>query len=299
MAVPATARTPCADVAPGTYVDNRLIYPADDELRRAFDVLKRAKIPNIPEIVNQLRAELAKEYPDAAAIAELISADPALAARLLMQANSALFGGRVEIINVKQAVIRMGLARVANLVTAELLASTIPHDQSSIAPIWEAINEEARAAVAIARLVDDISEDEAYLLGLLHDVGPLLFASLEPAYLEQFDAQLTTPDSIIQWEQKHFGVDHTAIGFLLARHWQMPDDFALAVFHHHSGVCACFDDSRVRGLTALIKLANFLVSQPVRSNQGKTSDIEPARRELMIEDSDWAQLQQDALLGFR
>jgi HD-like signal output (HDOD) protein len=275
------------------------LYPTQPELEAAFGIVRHARVPHVPDVVLQIRAEVGREDADPHRIADLVALDPALTGNLLRTVNSAAFGGLVELDSVHQAVIRLGVAQVANLITAELLAHLAEDDVPAVREAWESTAEVAKAAMVIASHVQDVGADEAYLFGMLHDVGNILFARVDPALSQFRTLAIEAPVSVLPHERARIGTDHATVGFLFARHWRLPDYFALAIYHHHAMSCADIDDPHIRSLIAIIKLATYLTSLHLR-------DLElpemvqyrmAAKRELMLSDEVWEELRQDALSG--
>lgn len=273
------------------------LYPSEAELRTAYQRAGGNRIPHVPDVLLQLQTEIAREEPDVRRVADLIGEDPALTGSLLRTVNSAAFGASVELENVHQAVVRLGLPRVANLVAAELIGGLVEDGNAEVRRVWEEIREVARIALLIAREVEGVDPDEAYLFGMLHDVGNILFARLAPTTRQLRDLAAVMPVSALRQEHARLGTDHVTVGFLFARHWRLPDYFCLAVYHHHALSCAGLEDPRVRSLIAIIKLANYLASTHLRDMEmpEMVQYRAAARRELMLPDAVWDQLRQEAL----
>lgn len=275
----------------------RSLYPSEAELRTAYQRACGNRIPHVPDVLLQLQTEIARDEPNVRRVADLIGEDPALTGSLLRTVNSAAFGASVELENVHQAVVRLGLPRVANLVTAELIGGLVDDGSAEVRQVWEEVREVARIALLIAREVEGIDPDEAYLFGMLHDVGSILFARMAPGSKRLRDMAAVMPVNALRQEQARLGTDHVTVGFLFARHWRLPEYFCLAVYHHHALSCAGLEDPHVRSLIAIIKLANYLASTHLRDMEmpEMVQYRAAARRELMLLDSVWEQLRQEAL----
>lgn len=273
------------------------IHPSKEALRAAFALTQRVQLPHIPDVIVELRSELAGSYPDARRVADLVAQDPALAGGLIKRVNSAALAGVEPIESVQQAVVRLGMDEVTRLLTAEALGVVTAGGGPEVHRVWESIVETAAVAAAVARHAVEIDVAEAYLFSMMHDVAHILFTRLDPRLAELHDLAGTMPVSVLERERRRVGVDHATVGFLFARHWDFPDYFALAVFHHHALDFARFEDPRIRALIAVAQLASDLTASHLRDLElPEAVQIRVgARRELMLTDETWHELKADAL----
>lgn len=275
-------------------------YPTKAELEAAFQAVRHAKVPQIPDVVLGLRRELERPEPDLGAAAELVAQDLAMAGQVLKTINSPLFHCRSKISSLHQAVAMMGLKRLTNLVTAEAVHRILSAMEGSARVVWESIMERARATVAIARLVEGANADETYLFGMMHDVGSLIYADRLDDYGTAWVLRnAADPQALLRFERDAIGVDHAAVGFLLAGTWRLPEHLALAIYHHHTPVCSELLDVRVRSLVAMAKLAQYLVALTNGNHElaEVVADRDNALLELSIDDDGWSALCDQALAG--
>jgi HD-like signal output (HDOD) protein len=274
-------------------------YPPQAALTAAFQAVRRASVPQIPDVVLALRAELTRPEPNVKAASDLIAQDLALTGQILKQVNSPLFARRTKIGSVQQAVMLLGINRLVNLVTAESITRMLGNPKGAARVVWESIMEQARVAVAIAELVDGVNSEEAYLFGIMHDVGSLIFADLLENYGYEWVLRFGAPQSLMAHERAALGVDHTTVGFLLASTWQLPEHLALAIYHHHAATDHNLEDPRVRSLIAIAQLAHYLIALALGNHE--TPEMlayrDLARRELEISEDDWSLLCKQAQEG--
>jgi putative nucleotidyltransferase with HDIG domain len=107
-----------------------------------------------------------------------------------------------------------------------------------------------RAADHIGRLVGWIDRDELAVTALLHDIGRLVISRLHPGYKVYFDAVSRTPEQRLREEREQLGIDHTLVGGVLARRWNLPQRIAVAIERHHA--------EDVEGLGALVATADMI-----------------------------------------
>lgn len=134
-------------------------------------------LPTLPEVALQVREVV--DDPDATAkqLAEIITTDAALSARLLKVANSPLYRGRTQIDSIQMAVSRLGLVMVRNLVTSlvmeQMFQATTNRLDNRLRELWEQSTKVAAASQVIAAKLPGIKTDEAMLAGLIHAIGVL------------------------------------------------------------------------------------------------------------------------------
>lgn len=186
-------------------------------------------VPMVPTVAQEV-LELATD-PDLTAqrIAHVVSRDPVLATRVLRLANSAHSASAMEITSIRDAVVRMGTHPVRNLVTAVCVASLLAHRGTYGSRGRELIDHGIGTAYIAWFLADAAGKprDEAFVYGLLHDIGKLLIHQLA----NRPPAGIPKPPK----EEVAAVMDdqHAAFGGDLLRWWNLPAQLADAVTHHH------------------------------------------------------------------
>jgi len=186
-------------------------------------------LPVLPENAMRILDEIRSPKASAARLAEFVSKDPVIASTVLRVANSALYGGRMEITDLTFAMTRIGLNHVRNLVLALVLRSKMA-DPQVYGPEGAQLMEHSLAVAFGSRLVADeagVTADESFLCGLLHDFGKLALvkALREAEGLRQ--GQL--PEAL----QRIVDVHHPEAGALLAENWGLPAVVAATARWHH------------------------------------------------------------------
>jgi HD-like signal output (HDOD) protein len=274
--------------------------PSKASLETAFQVVRKAQIPQMPDVVLALRKEIARPDPDLKIVCDLVAKDIAITGQLLKTINSGAFNLTSRIGSVHQAVALLGMKRLENLVTAEVINRILATANGAVRVVWESILEEARATVAISRLVRSVTNDEAYLFGIMHDVGCLIFAKQSPDYTSEWILRSnTSPQLLIDYEQRSIGTAHPTVGFLLARHWQLPEHLGLAIYHHHTTGYLEGVDSKARYLIAMVKLAHYLIALSHGTHELPEMIVyrDDAWQQLEISQNDWSELCDQAMQG--
>ncbi len=272
-------------------------YPPRAALEAAFQAVRRAKVPQVPDVVLGLREELARAEPRFQVAADLVAQDLALSGQVMKTINSPLFSCRTKIGSLRQAVTMMGIDRLTNLVTAQAFNRARDAATGPARVVWDSIMEQAHATLAVSRVVEGASSEEAYLFGIMQDAGSLIFADLLPGYGAEWTLRRAEPQSLLDYERSAMGVDHTTVGFLLAGNWRLPEPVALAIYHHHSADVTAWAEPRVRSLIAMAKLAHYLIALSHATQEMPEMLVyrDTARQELNLSDEDWSVLQQESL----
>ncbi len=147
-----------------------LLYEFQQELNQG-----RFTIPSLPEVANKIRQ--CADDPDSglAELAKLINTDPAIAAKLIRTANSALYGGASPFKDTLSAIARLGLETTKQLVTSfaalSLFSSDCEQFNREMQQLWRRSIEVAAYSYILAQQLPTLNEEEAMLAGLLHLIG--------------------------------------------------------------------------------------------------------------------------------
>jgi len=198
-----------------------------------FDVLERIEeMPSLSRVVTEFLALARRDVYSARDFEMVLSKDQALVARLLKLANSGIYGRSRSVRTIPEAVVLIGLEHLKKVVFAVNAAGLIRHalhhygyhpDQG----FWLHGLAVAQAAgvVAEASRACPLSGDEAYVAGLLHDVGKLV--------LDEF---LTRPGGgpvTLEEEREAVGLDHAELAEYILNQWNLPQAITGSVRWHH------------------------------------------------------------------
>jgi putative nucleotidyltransferase with HDIG domain len=231
-------------------------------------------LPSLPAIVMRVQGLITANAKQAE-IARVILQDPAMAARLLRAANSSFFGVRSRIRTVEQALVLLGGHMVRNLLVMTAVHGTLRRlrlaPQFPLPKFWEHSLETAVMTKLLALRVGGCSADDAFVAGLLHDLGKVTLATI---FADERSACLvpgagTTPDG----ERAVFGHDHVDVGAALAREWKLPDFTIEGIEQHH-------DVSPPSKLARIVQAADALIHWLDRRRVAEESAKETGIAEL-------------------
>lgn len=198
------------------------------------------------------------------AMHEVLSSDPALAARVLKVVNSAFYGRPRQVSSTYAAIQLLGVSAIRNIAVAASLTRIFRGGRSVAgfdAPsLWVHSVGVGAAARRLAEVTTSIPPEEALLAGLLHDIG--IMVSMQ-AWLPEFTAVVaaTTADPFSDFrdvERQIVGADHEQFGAALCAEWQFPTPLVLACGHHHDPMALPESE---RALPLLVQLADVLATR--------------------------------------
>ena len=216
------------------------------------------EIKPFPTAATQLMS--ACQNPDSTSkdIAAIIQCDPGLAMRLLRVANSSMYGFSREIRTIDHAIVVLGFRTVRDLSVSMAGAEVFSQGdsaQAERAALWRHSLACATVARMLAQHVEELNPEEAFLAGIFHDVGKLIFFDLATddyiALIERTD-----PRNLIAEEESVFRTTHQEVGQNCADEWGLPEEINSAIGYHHNPEDAPADFE----LVALIQAANLLAN---------------------------------------
>ena len=135
------------------------------------------KLPTLPEVALKIRQAVEKDCKSAADIAQLLSQDSSLSARLLQLANSPLYRARAEIDNLQMAITRLGVRIVKDLVVMLAIKQAFKTQDADIEKqfkeIWQTSVDVAAVCQVLANTQNGLDREQAMLAGLIHNIGAL------------------------------------------------------------------------------------------------------------------------------
>jgi HD-like signal output (HDOD) protein len=215
---------------------------ADHSLKQL--VSRIDSLPSLPALYVEILKELESQYASIHRIGEVISQDIGMTAKILQLVNSAFFGYCRHISSPAQAVELLGLETIKALVLSVKIFSQMDRSSMTVLAmdrIWAhslATGVFART-IATAEKCERAVADDAFMSGMLHDVGKLILAvNLPKLYKEALAGPRSSEDSVLEAERQTFGVTHAEVGAYLLSLWGLPFPIVEAVaFHHAPGRC--------------------------------------------------------------
>jgi HD-like signal output (HDOD) protein len=193
---------------------------------------------------------------------EAIQSDPVLVARILRRLNSSYYALSHKIADLKTAISLLGLREIRNLALTVFVSrfyeGGASHGNYKRENLWAHSVGVAVAARLVARVCGRGVGEEAYIAGLLHDLGLILLdQTLRRHFHKVLDAlDPATPTHIV--ENRILSFDHALLGGFVARKWNFPDQVADAITFHHQPWCYTGPH---KDLVQVVAVANYLCSR--------------------------------------
>lgn len=216
-------------------------------------------LPALPTVVAKIVELVDNPRTNAAMLARLISTDPALTIKMLKLANSAFYGFPRRIGTINLAIVLLGFETVKDLGISASLVERFNFNDPGIdfdmTHFWEHSIGTAIAARLIIQEGQYRVVGEAFVAGLLHDIGRLVIIRYLPDEYREIQ-RLIREENLILWEaeKKVLGMTHADIGGRLTHRWNLPDQLVDAIRYHHQPL----EQEKLSTLTAITYFADFL-----------------------------------------
>jgi len=219
-------------------------------------------LPPLSPVIQKVMEITHNPKSSAQDLADVITSDPILSAKVLKMVNSAYFGGRQDFSNLKQTIVILGTNAIKNIALSSAVLSALRG--SKIAPIsdeefWRYSFGVGIASKSIASLagVSKQQLEEFFVAGLIHDIGKILLVHAFPNdYKKILDMSKTSKFSITQIEKKILGVSHEEIGEGIGKKWGFDKGYLNAIGHHHIPVT----EGEFSKYSMIVGVASYMVS---------------------------------------
>jgi len=234
--------------------------PLPPELQSALDTAideGRIELPALPAVANELLSATFDDECDLQKAEKILEKDPHLAGQVLRTANSALFAPPVPIQSVRRALAHLGLGRIRNVamsVACESQVFVTEGFRAEADALLHHSKEVARLSHVAAKHLR-VADDEAAIVGLLHDVGRVvLLQAIEQVRVVlrlkkklKFDV---SPEAALAATTAR----HAEVGAAVMKKWDLPQGLVTAIEHHHES--ASMEEGPLRRLVTVVRLAD-------------------------------------------
>ncbi len=192
----------------------------------------------MPEVAFEVIRVADHAESSAMKVANTLSKDPSLSARVLRLANSAFYGMSRKVSSVQESVIVLGMRTTKSL---SLVAASFPWlhvalKGKGLKPelLWNHCISCAHFSKAIAKNVDGVDAELIFCIALLHDMGTVaLYLTLETEFNQLIQAAKTSEIPFDELERNLLTFDHAELGAALAESWNLPKVYSEAIRYHH------------------------------------------------------------------
>ena len=214
-----------------------------------------------------------------------IMTDSSLTGRILKLANSAARGGFEPATTVSEAIMRLGsrtvrdLALAFSLVSERSAGTCRAYDYELY---WARSLGRAVAAQSLSRILNIGKPEEAYICGLLGEVGMLALASVYPdKYADILETNGTeNPDALLIEERSAFDIDHSQVGACMMSDWGLPESFAEAVGSFTSSRNISRSENQGEGMATQLRFAQILAEAMVVTKDSSLRSLDQLGRRI-------------------
>jgi putative nucleotidyltransferase with HDIG domain len=210
-------------------------------------IMTTRDLPAMPQVASKVLEMSADPHTSALQLQQIISDDQAMTARILKIANSAMYSCSRKVKTLTEAIVMLGFDSIRSLVVTSA-ARNLYNTRNASTGLKERLLWEHSIGVAFAcrLLVQErfpALSEEAFLAGLMHDIGKLVLNLRVP---EQFDqiVQLVYNDNLPfnSTEKEILGYDHAEVGAKLINKWNLSPMLEDTILHHHNPEAMTIDN---------------------------------------------------------
>lgn len=277
---------------------------SEEESRKVKLLLEKGiKIPPQPRVLNELRDCITSGDYDMRSLARIVSQDTGLVSLLFKASRSFAYRNHHPFDSVTQILQTIGVKQAFNLVQGAALSGVmqIKSNPKAYEAYWARSGIIAQLAMLIADeriTVCNIFPDQAYLAGIFHDCGVPVLMQRFPTYCKTLKLDDPCGWTDLAEEDKRFNADHCVVGYLVGRHWKLPDFICEAIRYHHDMMRLDNHDSRT--MVAILQLAINLYHRVMHVTYPEWSVIgSEVLAELCIHADDAEEFMDDILERFQ
>ena len=233
------------------------------ELIRTRIITKMKDIKSFPQFVLETMRKLNDPESNAADVAQSLSRDEGLVLRILKLANSAAYGVSRNISNISEAIALLGYKSVSNIILAATVYSAMDKGLTGYAldrgELWRHSLMVAYTARHLAGLTETVSTEDAYVGGLLHDIGKVIlndYVRFGYGIIVKMVEEKHIP--FTEAENRVLGFDHAMIGDILIEKWDMPEAYRIPIAYHHKPNELPEDKLKYQPLLDVVTVANTI-----------------------------------------
>ncbi|HUX07362.1 MAG TPA: HDOD domain-containing protein [Acidobacteriota bacterium] len=200
----------------------------DERLKRVDSFIRGVRdLSTLPEVIKKIIELTSDPNISIAKVEEAISTDPVISTRLLRIVNSAYYSFFREITSIRQAIVVLGLDATKNLVYGTSIITAFGrHSKIERFPFegfWQFSVATGNISRTLSSLLDYHFYQEAFLAGLVHDIGKIVLASYRPLLFEEaIHNAYEHGVPLREAEEAVLGFNHSEVGQRLAVRWRLP-----------------------------------------------------------------------------
>lgn|GEM_PF-373951 len=234
-----------------------------------------AQLIPLPTLVKDIIDASNDPATSASIMADLIKKDQSITARVLKIVNSAYYGFYRKIGNITHATVVLGFNEVKNIAIAACMMHAHPmsnKEKFSREAFWLHALSVGYITKRLSENLNNFNPDDAFVLGLLHDIGKVVLNQHFPLEFEKcLEVAVSDDTSLYQVEKEINMIDHAEIGATIAEQWKLPTYLVQAIHSHHELAGA----GSYKMEASLIHLANYFAHYKNLGSSGNPVNVKP------------------------
>ncbi len=229
---------------------------SQDNVRKYFrEVMAKYQLPPLPVVASKVLAMIEDSDLSIREICRVLSDDPALAARVLAISRSAHYAQRTMPKNLQGAIQVVGLHALRYILLAAATQSLFFANHAISGKLWSHSLAVALASRILSERAGYRDCEQAFLTGLLHDVGEMILCHGDPKGFENLLREVQEKKlQLVAKEKETYAFDHAFIGLTLFDSWNIDSEIGQAIFKHHEDA----EGTQPEGLVAILRMADYL-----------------------------------------
>ncbi|MGC8747817.1 MAG: HDOD domain-containing protein [Candidatus Kapaibacteriota bacterium] len=201
-------------------------------------LLEIQELATLPTVTTKILQQIEDNNVDIRNIAHTIETDASLTAKVLKVANSAIYGLRTPVTSISQAIITIGLNRLANIVIgisifSRFMLKSQQYTKQLMEKFWWHSASTGVVSKSLSSRIGKNYKELEFIGGLLHDFGKLIMMQYK---LSDFvkTIELVSSEGIldVEAEKRIFGADHLEVGYFIAEKWKLPSPIVNVIGYH-------------------------------------------------------------------
>lgn len=216
--------------------------PVDGEkiikLEKIVKHVRKTPLGSLASSVNKLIQLINDPLSTSKDLQKIIELDPPLSSNILTVANSAYYYSKKKIGQIDQAIVWLGYNTVREIALNQKISEMFQNDSTwakfTVRRIWDHSVRVALLNKSIYIKQLGLEGDDAYTIGLLHDIGLIAISQVMPKAFIRINKMLKEENiTLIEAEEKIIGINHSEIGWAIAVDWEFPKELAFCIGKHH------------------------------------------------------------------
>lgn len=261
----------CGLIDNGTFCNK--INKMRDKATILLEDIEANKLPSLPHVLVKLLHACRDENICFDTLSDIISQDAALSSKIIKAANSPVYGRSRNLESLKHILMFLGQDTINSIAITASIKQFFSEYSNQKTCFLKTFWYHSLTCATIARSLSELTAypypEEAYIAGLLHDVGKLMIEPKMDAAYKTLSHGIYPATQILQSEEETLGINHPELASIMLERWHLPDVICDAIRYHHANI---EDIQQSHQLAKIIHLSSLLASRFSENDQAIKTD---------------------------